>query len=50
MNEILDTQLGTAALQGLDSTAAIADKLIDQYFPATVEEEDRGTGMDDRGK
>ncbi|XP_012257859.2 lipid storage droplets surface-binding protein 1-like [Athalia rosae] len=38
-NDILGTQFGTAALQGLDSTAAIADKLIDHYFPAFEAEE-----------
>ncbi|XP_046422013.1 lipid storage droplets surface-binding protein 2-like [Neodiprion virginianus] len=39
-NDILGTQIGTVALQGFDSTAAVADKLIDHYFPASGEEED----------
>lgn len=37
-NQILDTYYGSVAVKGLDNTAAIVDKLIDRYFPATEEE------------
>lgn len=44
-NDILGTQFGIAALQGFDSTAAIADKLLDHYFPASSTEEEKETGQ-----
>lgn len=38
-NQILETQYGSAAVRGLDSTADVVDKLIDKYFPATGDEQ-----------
>lgn len=38
-NQILETQYGSAAVRGLDSTADIVDKLIDKFFPATKDEQ-----------
>ncbi|XP_012288910.1 lipid storage droplets surface-binding protein 2 isoform X2 [Orussus abietinus] len=38
VNEMLDTHYGSVTLHGIDSTAVIVDKLIDQYFPAIHEE------------
>lgn len=34
-NQILSTYYGTVAVNGLDSTALVVDKLLDKYFPAT---------------
>lgn len=41
-NEILGTQYGIAAINGLDNTAVVVDKLLDKYFPATGTEDDIG--------
>lgn len=41
-NQILETQYGSAAVRGLDSTADIVDKLIDKFFPATKDEQSVG--------
>ncbi|XP_043508536.1 lipid storage droplets surface-binding protein 2-like [Frieseomelitta varia] len=38
-NQILETQYGSAAVRGLDSTADVVDKLIDRYFPAIGDEQ-----------
>ncbi|OAD55825.1 Lipid storage droplets surface-binding protein 2 [Eufriesea mexicana] len=38
-NQILETQYGSAAVRGLDSTADVVNKLIDKYFPATGDEQ-----------
>ncbi|XP_024946456.1 lipid storage droplets surface-binding protein 2-like [Cephus cinctus] len=40
MNQLLSSHYGTVAVNSLDSTAAIVDKLIDQYFPAAGDEKD----------
>lgn len=45
-NEVLATQYGSMAVTGVDTTAALAEKLLDYYFPKT--EEDSET--DDNGK
>lgn len=39
MNEILSTNYGTAAVQGLDSTAFVVEMMIDKYFPPIGEEQ-----------
>ena len=41
-NQILETQYGSAAVRGLDSTADVVDKLIDRYFPAIGDEQSVG--------
>lgn len=37
-NEMLATQYGMAALSGFETTASLAEKYLDYYFPATQEE------------
>lgn len=39
-NQILGSHYGIAAMNGLDNTAVVVDKLLDKYFPATRTEED----------
>lgn len=39
-NELLATQYGNIAVSGIDSTAALAEKLLDYYFPKTDVETD----------
>ncbi|XP_043281818.1 lipid storage droplets surface-binding protein 2-like [Venturia canescens] len=39
-NQILSTHFGTAAVNGLDNTAALVDNLLDKYFPATETEKE----------
>ncbi|XP_026478151.1 lipid storage droplets surface-binding protein 2-like [Ctenocephalides felis] len=34
-NEVLATQYGNMAVEGIDSTSILAEKLLDYYFPAT---------------
>lgn len=36
VNESLNTQFGTMAVQGVDNTTAALDRLLDQYFPAVA--------------
>lgn len=42
VNQILSTHYGSVAVQSIDSTAIIVDKLIDRYFPPIEEEEISG--------
>lgn len=44
-NEVLATQYGQMAITGVDSTTAMAERLIDYYFPAITEDETNGDGM-----
>jgi perilipin-2 len=37
-NELLATRYGTVALSGFETTAALAEKYLDHYFPATEQE------------
>ncbi|XP_043480744.1 lipid storage droplets surface-binding protein 2-like [Leptopilina heterotoma] len=39
VNQILSTHYGSVAVQSIDSTAIIVDKLIDRYFPPIEEEQ-----------
>jgi perilipin-2 len=41
-NELLATQYGNMAVSGIDSTAALAEKLLDYYFPKADNETDDG--------
>lgn len=43
-NEVLASQYGQMAVSGLDSTSALAERLLDYYFPATDEDENFGDG------
>jgi perilipin-2 len=45
-NELLATQYGNMAVSGLDSTAALAEKLLDYYFPKSDTETDDGKPAD----
>lgn len=47
-NQILDTHYGSVAMRGLDSTAAVIDKLIDKFFPAKEEEEKQDIQEEDK--
>lgn len=38
-HELLNTQLGSMAVQGVDNTAVLLNLFLDHYFPAVVEEE-----------
>ncbi|XP_015187603.1 PREDICTED: uncharacterized protein LOC107072304 [Polistes dominula] len=38
-NELLNTQFGTMAVQGVDNTSVLIDRLLDHYFPAVGGEE-----------
>lgn len=40
-NEVLATQYGQMALNGVDSTSALAERLLDYYFPAEAEDNDQ---------
>ena len=42
VNQILNTHYGSVAVQSIDSTAVLVDKLIDKYFPPTEEEKVTG--------
>ena len=44
-NEVLATQYGQMAVTGIDSTTAMAERLIDYYFPAIQPDENNGNGM-----
>lgn len=39
-NEVLATQYGTLAVNGMDSTSALAERLLDYYFPKYDPEEE----------
>lgn len=43
-NEVLATQYGSMAVSGVDTTSALAERLLDYYFPRTESdcEEDNG--------
>lgn len=43
-NEVLATQYGQMAVSGVDSTSALAERLLDYYFPAAEEDESYGDG------
>ena len=42
VNQILSTHYGSMAVESIDNTAVLVDKLIDKYFPPTGEEESTG--------
>lgn len=39
-NELLNTQYGTMAVQGVDNTSVLVNRLVDHYFPPVEGEED----------
>lgn len=43
-NELLNTQYGSMAVQGVDSTSVLINGLLDHYFPP-VEGEENAPGM-----
>ncbi|XP_043590317.1 lipid storage droplets surface-binding protein 2-like [Bombus pyrosoma] len=49
-NQILETQYGSAAVRGLDSTADAVNKLIDKYFPATGDEQSKEINTNEEDK
>lgn len=38
-NELLNTQYGSIAVQGVDNTSVLINRLLDHYFPAVEGEE-----------
>ncbi|KAL6422476.1 hypothetical protein ACFW04_010642 [Cataglyphis niger] len=42
-NELLNTQCGTIALQGIDNTSCLVNRLLDYYFPSVEGEENTPT-------
>lgn len=42
-NELLNTQLGSMAVHGVDNTAVLLNLFLDYYFPAVTEEESTST-------
>lgn len=38
-NEVLNTQYGSMAVQGVDNTSALVNRLLDHYFPPVEGEE-----------
>jgi perilipin-2 len=38
-NEVLATHYGNLAVSGVDSTAALAERLLDSFFPKNQDEE-----------
>lgn len=38
-NEVLATHYGSLAVSGIDSTAALAERLLDSFFPKSLEDE-----------
>lgn len=52
-NEVLATRYGNMALSGFETTAALAEKYLDYYFPATeqeLEKENGSSSADDSDK
>jgi perilipin-2 len=43
-NEMLATRYGNMALGGFETTAALAEKYLDYYFPATEQELEQENG------
>jgi perilipin-2 len=43
MNQILSTDYGIAAVQGLDNTAFLVEMMIDKYFPPIGDEKFPGS-------
>lgn len=43
-NEVLATQYGSMAVNGVDSTAVLAEKLLDYYFPRVENDTEDETG------
>lgn len=39
-NELLNTPCGTKAVEGVDNTSVLVNRLLDRYFPAAEEEND----------
>lgn len=39
-NEVLATQYGSMAVNGVDTTSALAERLLDYYFPSTDSDDD----------
>lgn len=40
-NELLNTQCGNMAVQGIDNTSVLVNRLLDHYFPPVEGEENR---------
>jgi perilipin-2 len=40
-NEILSTHYGTMAVQGVDNTSVLVNRLLDHYFPPVEGEEEK---------
>lgn len=40
-NELLNTPYGNMAVQGVDNTSVLVNRLLDHYFPAVEGEQDR---------
>lgn len=40
-NELLDTQYGNMAVQGVDNTSVLVNRLLDRYFPPVEGEENK---------
>ena len=49
-NELLATRYGQIAVSGFTTTAALAEKYLDYYFPATKEETEAETQDQERGR
>lgn len=43
-NEVLATQYGSLAVNGVDTTTALAERLLEYYFPKTDSEEEEDIG------
>lgn len=43
-NEVLATQYGSLAVNGVDTTTALAERLLDYYFPKTDSEDEEDNG------
>lgn len=44
-NELLNTQCGNMAVQGIDNTSVLINRLLDHYFPAVEEGEENAPSM-----